>query len=30
VGGMGETSPAVPTRDNVSEPRNRRVELTVR
>ncbi|WP_342129313.1 TolC family outer membrane protein [Hydrogenophaga sp. OTU3427] len=30
IGGMGETSPVVPTADNVSEPRNRRVELTVR
>ena len=30
IGGMGETSLLVPTPDNRSEPRNRRVELTVR
>lgn len=26
----GEANPLVPTGDNVSEPRNRRVEVTVR
>ena len=30
IGGMGETSLLVPTPDNRAEPRNRRVELTVR
>jgi len=28
--GRGEREPLVPTEDEVSEPRNRRVEITVR
>lgn len=30
VGSHGESNPAVPTPDNTDEPRNRRVEMTVR
>jgi outer membrane protein OmpA-like peptidoglycan-associated protein len=30
IGGQGESNLLVPTADNVNEPRNRRVELTVR
>jgi outer membrane protein OmpA-like peptidoglycan-associated protein len=30
VSGRGEREPLVPTEDEVAEPRNRRVELTVR
>jgi flagellar motor protein MotB len=30
VAGRGEREPIVPTEDEVAEPRNRRVEITVR